>query len=143
MRITKENIFNEARRCNLEVLKSDLVDQVKDQHGNTPLHLLANSAVKEVLSHPSVDKVKDYSSWTPLHRLARLGVIEILNHPSVDKVKDQHGGTPLHWLTYWGHLTEEDLRKKYPWYKKEIKDFKKAIDEIVNTPDSIKFILED
>ncbi len=35
------------------------------------------------------------------------------------------------------------LRKKYPWYKKEIKDIKEAVDEIVNTPKSIQFILED
>ncbi len=83
--ITKDNIFYEARRCNLGVLKSNLVDKVKDHDGDTPLHALA----------------------------------------------------------YWGCLTREDLRKKYPWYKKEIKEIKEAVDEIVNTPRSIQFILED
>ncbi len=83
--ITKENIFKEAKRNYLEVLKSDLVDQVKDEDG-----------------------------WTPLHELA-----------------------------FWGHLTKEDLRKKYPWYKKEITNIEEAIEEIINTPDSVRFILED
>ncbi len=114
MRITKENIFEEARRCNLEILKSDLVDTVKNHDG-----------------------------WTPLHDLAYEGVKEVLNHPSVDKVKDHDGDTPLHDLAHWGYLSKEDLRKKYPWYKKEIKEIKEAVDEIVNTPTSIRFILED
>jgi len=35
------------------------------------------------------------------------------------------------------------LRIKYPWYKKEIKDLEEAVKEIVNTPKSIQFILED
>jgi len=35
------------------------------------------------------------------------------------------------------------LRKKYPWYKKEITNIYKAIREILNTPTSVKFILED
>ncbi len=112
--ITKENIWDEARKSNLEVLKSDLVDKVKDEDGWTPLHSLANHEVKEVL-----------------------------DHPSVNKVKNSHGWTPLHFLAHWGHLTKEDLRKKYPWYKKEIKNIYKAINEIANTPDSVKFILED
>jgi len=114
MRITKENIFEEAKKSNLEVLKSDLVDQVKDKEGWTPLHILACFRVKDVFDHPSVDKVKDPWGWTPLHQLA--------------------------WN---GHLTKEDLRKKYLWYNKEIKDIREAVREIVNTPVSVKFILED
>jgi len=112
--ITKKNIFDKAWQSNLEVLKSDLVDQVKDIDGFTPLHILAWNGVKEVLNHPSVDKVKDDNGWTPLHRLAR------------------HD-----------RLTKEDLRKKYPWYKKEIKNMEEAVTEIINTPRSIQFILED
>jgi len=110
-------------------LKSDLVDQVKDQHGNTPLHLLAWRRVKDVLDHPSVDKVKNQHDQTPLHLLARCGVKEILNHPSVDKVKDKNGYTPLHDLAHWNYLTKEDLRKKYPWYNKKITNIYKAIEE--------------
>ncbi len=140
--ITKENIWDEIEKKNyLEVLKSDLVDTVKDHNGWTPLHLLARYGAKEVLNHPSVDKVKDGN--TPLHELAYIGVKEILNHPSVDKVKDRYGYTPLHDLAHWNYLTKEDLRKKYPWYKKEIKDLEDAVEEILNTPKSIQFILED
>ncbi len=112
--ITKDNIINEARKRNLEVLKSDLVDTVKDDAG-----------------------------WTPLHELAYRGVKEVLNHPSVDQVKDNDGRTPLHWLALTGPLTKKDLRKKYPWYKKEIRSVYNAVEEIVNTPTSVKFILED
>ncbi len=115
MRITKENIWNELDKENyLEVLKSDLVDKVKDKY-----------------------------DWTPLHHLAYDGVKDVLDHPSVDKVKNKYGETPLHYITHWNYLTKEDLRKKYPWYKKEIKNMRKAVDEIVNTPKSIQFILED
>ncbi len=114
--ITEENIWDEAKKSNLEVLKSDLVDKAKDSYG-----------------------------WTPLHELAYVGVKEILSHPSVDQVKDYYGKTPLHWLARYrySYITVEDLRKKYPWYKKEIKDLRVAVDEIVNTPDSVRFILED
>jgi len=112
--ITKENIFEEIVKGNyLEVLKSDLVDKV-DEYG-----------------------------YTPLHELAYAGVIAVLSHPSVDIVKDGAGVTPLHDLAHWGHLPKEDLRKKYPWYKKEIKNIEEAVEEIVNTPKSVRFILED
>ncbi len=144
MRITKENIFKEIKKKNyLEVLKSDLVDQVKDYDGRTPLHVLAYKSVKEILSHPSVDQVKDHYGDTPLHDLACDGVKEVLNHPSVDQVKNAAGWTPLYYLARYGRLTKKDLRKKYPWYKKEIKNFFKAVEEILNTPDSVRFILED
>jgi len=126
-----------------EVLSHPSVDQVKDNNGATPLYVLAWKGVKDVLSHPSVDQVKDNNGATPLHDLAWNGVKEVLNHPSVNKVKDNKGQTPLHFLAHRNHLTKEDLREKYPWYKKEIKDILKAVKEIVNTPASIRFILED
>ncbi len=143
MRITKDNIINEARKRNLKVLKSDLVDKVKNSYGYTPLHELANKGVIEVLNHPSVDQVQNKYGWTPLHWLAWKGVKEILDHLSVDQVKDHYGWTPLYYLAVKDCLTKKDLRKKYPWYKKEIKNIFKAVEEIVNTPDSIRFILED
>ncbi len=143
MIIIKDNIFEEARRCNLEVLRSDLVDKVKDEDGWTPLHWLAYRRVKEILDHPFVDKVKDIGGNTPLHVLAWNGVKEILSHSSVDKVKNRHGATPLHALAWRDFLTKKNLREKYPWYKKEIKDILKAVNEIINTPKSIQFILED
>jgi len=142
--ITEENIWDEIKKKNyLKVLKSDLVDQVKDRSGWTPLHRLAYIAIKDILDHPSVDQVKDHNGWTPLHILAKCGVKGVLKHPSVDKVKDEYGWTPLHDLAWNGHLTKEDLRKKYFWYNKEIKDIREAVREIVNTPVSVKFILED
>jgi len=112
--ITRENIWDEAWKSNLEVLRSDLVDKVKDKDG-----------------------------WTPLHHLAYQDVKDVLKHPSVDQVKDHFGNTPLFWLAVKNCLTKEDLRKRFPWYKKEIKNIMKAIDEIANTPASIRFILED
>jgi len=116
MIITRENIWKKIKKKKnyLEVLKSDLVDQVKDSYG-----------------------------WTPLHILAWNGFKDVLSHPSVDKVKNNEGYTPLHFLAYWSYLTEEDLRKKYPWYKKEITNILKAVKNIENTPKSIQFILED
>jgi len=113
--ITKENIWDELDKKNyLEVLKSDLVDKVKTKYG-----------------------------WTPLHRLAMKGVKDVLNHPSIDQVKTKYGWTPLKVLAHWNLITVEDLRKEYPWYKKEIKDLEEAVDEIVDTPTSVRFILED
>jgi len=144
MRITKENIWIEIKNNNyLEVLRSDLVDKVKGPCNWTPLHWLAKYGVKKVLNHPSVDIVKTSSGETPLHRLAWYGVPDVLDHSSVDQVKDRKGWTPLHALAYRKHITKEDLRKKYPWYKKEITNIEEAVREIVNTPKSIQFILED
>ncbi len=116
MRITKENIWNEIKEKNnyLEVLESDLVDKIKDEDG-----------------------------WTPLHLLAYRGVKDVLHHPSVDKVKDKYDDTPLHLLANYRYIIEKDLIKRFPWYKKEIKSVYKAVEEIVNTPRSIQFILED
>ncbi len=112
--ITKDNIFEEIEKKNyLEVLKSNLVDKVKDHEG-----------------------------WTPLHWLAWKGVKEIIHHPSVDKVKDHDGDTPLHYLASADIITEENLRERFPWYKKEITNIEEAVDEIVNTPTSVRFILE-
>jgi len=142
--ITKENIFEEVEKKKnyLEVLKSDLVDKVKDKDGWTPLHVLAWKEIKEVLSHPSVDQVKDHNGETPLHILADRGIKETIHNSSVDKIKNKYGETPLHSLAWGDILTKEDLRERFPWYKKEIKNIWIAIDEITNTPDSVKFILE-
>ncbi len=41
MLITKDNIFKEADKGNLEVLSSPLVGILKDCWGQTPLHFLA------------------------------------------------------------------------------------------------------
>jgi len=112
MKITEENILNEAEKGNLETL-----------------------------NHPLVDKVKNNYGWTPLHRLARREKIEVLNHPSVDKVKDTWGRTPLHRLAEMGKVTKEILKERYPWFKiKNQKINKELISEILNTPNSVRFI---
>jgi len=80
---------------------------------------------------------------TPLHTLARHGVKEVLTHLLVDKARGKNSWTPLHELAYGKHITKEDLKKRFPWYKKEIKDIEIVVDEIVNTPDSVRFILDD
>jgi len=45
--ITKKNIWIEISKGNyLEVLKSDLVDTIKDNYGWTPLHVLIHPLIK-------------------------------------------------------------------------------------------------
>ena len=102
MKITKENILEESRKCNKEVLYSPLVaiELLGYERRFTPLHILAIRGVVEVLKHPSVDKVKDTSFSTPLHELAKVGNFEVLTHDSVDKVKDSNDWTPLHLLIH-------------------------------------------
>jgi hypothetical protein len=145
MEITSENILEEASKGNLEVLKSDLVDQVEDNFGWTPLHFLASKGKMEVLKHPSVDKVKNKMGRTPLHCLASEGKLEVLKHPSVDQVKNKHGWTPLHILAWKGKVTKQHLKVKYPWFKVkgEVVINEELIDEILNTPNSLRFILGD
>jgi ankyrin repeat protein len=141
MKITSENILEEANKGNLEVLKSDLVDQVKDDYGWTPLHRLAWKGKAEVLKHPSVDQVKDTWERTPLHVLASEGKLEVLKHPSVDQVKNKHGWTPLHILAWKGKVTKQHLKVKYPWFKVKGEITEELITEILSTPNSLRFIL--
>jgi hypothetical protein len=145
MKITSENILEEAKNGNLEVLKSDLVDQVKDNYGRTPLHRLAWKGKVEVLHHPSVDKVKDNLGWTPLHELAINGKVEVLKHQSVDKVRDNEGWTPLHDLAWEGIVTQQHIKEKYPWLKVnyEVVLNEELITKILATPNSLRFILGD
>jgi len=58
----------------------------------------------------------------------------------VDKVKDDYGSTPLHRLARSGELFVKDLKSKYPWinYRGNEKVTEEMIDEILNTPNSIK-----
>ena len=120
MEITEKNIFIEAKKGNVEVLNHKSVDQFKNDRGRTPLHFLAESGI-----------------------LAESGKIEVLNHPSVDQVKDNFGETPLHYLADQGKVTKKILKEKYPWFKCEGREInEELITEILNTPSSIKFILE-
>lgn len=119
MMITSENIFEESRKGNLEVLKSDLADKFSDRDEGW--------------------------RWTPLHYLADSGKLEVLEHPSVNKVFSVMGNTPLNLLILRGKITKKFLKKKYPWFKfKEDQDINyKLLDEILKTSQSVRFILEE
>ena len=116
MEITEENIHEQARKGNVDVLSHPSVDIMMCGDEWTPLHTLARSGFLEVLKHPSVDKVVDSMGRTPLHEIAWTGKIEVLDHPSVDKVKNSWGVTPLHILFDKGSVSREWLVKKYPWF---------------------------
>lgn len=79
---------------------------------------------------------------------AHEGYHSILINKLVDKIKDADGKTPLEVLAevrsdFPNDIPLKWIKKKYPWYK--IKDPNKTtyemIKEIMNTPQSIKFIL--
>jgi len=104
MIITEENIYEEAKKGNLDILNSDLVDKIIGKNGGTALHYLAWKGCLEILDHPSTDKVKNLGGWTPLLILATFGKVEVLNHTSVDKIESSNSGgwSPLHALAYAG-----------------------------------------
>ena len=142
MEITDDNIFDQAREGNLDILKHPSVDKVVNKYGNAPLHILAIVGRIEVLEHTSVDKVVDKYGETPLHFLAGQGKVEVLEHPSVDKVVNKYGWTPLHYLAWEGEVPREWIKEKYPWF--ELGDrriTKKLITEILNTSYAERFIL--
>lgn len=68
--------------------------KVRNNVGETPLHLLAFCGDENALRHPDVDKVRNVNGWVPLHWLCRMGVKKALEHPSATKVKDTVGKTP-------------------------------------------------
>ena len=114
MKITDDNIFDQAREGNLDILKHPSVDKVVNKYGNTPLHRLAWQGKIEVLEHPSVDKVVNKYGWTPLHRLASAGCV------------------PREWI-----------KEKYPWFElgRRRKITVEIVTEILNTSYAERFIL--
>ena len=98
-----------------------------------------------ILSDPNCSIVKNNDGWTPLHWLARAGKIEVLSHKDCSLVKDNYGRTPLHLLAWKGKIEVSHLKELFPWYKRKCKGkvIEKEIDEILNTPNSIQYILED
>jgi ankyrin repeat protein len=97
-----------------------------------------------ILKDPQISEKVDSYGRTILHYLSVFGVLEVLDHPDVDKIKDISGRTPLHWLAERGFLTKELLIKKYTWFStKKTKITTEVIDELLNTPFSIRFIKED
>ena len=76
---------------------------------------------------------------------ARKGNIEVLNHKDVSVVKNNFGSTPLHYLARNGKVKASDLKKLFPWYSRKIKGevTERELIEILNTPQSIQYILEE
>ena len=143
-KVTKDNIFDLADKGDVRILSHKDVATVKDNFGWTPLHYLAMRGKVEVLSHKDVATVKDLG-WTPLHWLANEGKVEVLSHKDVATVKDRDGWTPLHFLADQGKVKVKDLKKLFPWYqyKRGTKIDEDLITELINTPNSLRFILED
>ena len=140
-----KSIFERAEKRDISILSDPNVSLVKDNDGWTPLHLLAWKGKIEVLSHKDCSIIKDNSGWTPLHWLAEKGKIEVLSHKDCSLVKNNDGETPLHWLAREGKIEVSHLKKLFPWYKRKCKGkvTKEEITEILNTPNSIQYILEE
>ena len=145
MKVTKDNIWELAKEGDVEVLDHKDVAVLEDNDGETPLHILACTGKVEVLSHKDVAVVKDRDGWTPLHWLANEGKVEVLSHKDVAVLEDNDGETPLHILADQGKVKVKDLKKLFPWYQHKIgtKIDMDLITELINTPNSLKFILED
>lgn len=124
--ITKENIVEEAKLGNLEVLNHPLSTVISPDTGATPLHHLSVKKPQEIFKHPLVDKTLDICKATPLHWLAHYNHIEVASHPSVTKVKDISGNTPLHCLGMVGQelilkIPESyDIENKYKQFPIEL-----------------------
>ena len=143
MIITKENIFEEAKKGNLDVLEHPNVSLSLDTlyFLRTPLHFLAWEGKIEVLNHKDVSVVKDMSGWTPLHFLARNGEVGVLNHEDMSVVKDISGRTPLHYLSMWKKVPRKCIKDNFPWFKLgKRKITEELITEILETNNACKFI---
>ena len=142
-----------------EVLKHPSVDKVLDNGLNTPLHNLAcRMLIKESWEHPSFATVKNYMGWTPLHCACWGGDYELLDHSYIMRVFDDENRTPLHIFAREGSYGYELIKKKFSWFdfeyheKKQLEKLKrkeltekrrmKIITELVNTPNSVRFIKE-
>jgi len=141
MKITKENIFEEAKKGNIEVLNHKDISIVKNEHGCTPLHFLSEKGKVEALNHKDISVVKDMDDETPLHWLAQEGKAEILKHKDVSVVKDNNGWTPLHDLARVGKVPRKYIKDTFPWFKiGKRKITHELITEILETNNSCKFI---
>jgi ankyrin repeat protein len=83
----------------------------KTQRGHLPLHLAAQSQVKEsvvealIAAYPEAAQVKNHSSNTPLHDASKYkaspGVVRLLldTYPDAVYIQNQYGNLPLHCAT--------------------------------------------
>ncbi len=139
-----ENLFKRAQKNDVSILSNEKVDKIIDSNGRTPLHHLSFKGVKAILKHPSVAKVKDNWGRTPLHYLTLKYSKEVLKHPCIDQVKDKWGRTPLHELARRRTLTKKELEERFPFIKSiEGEHIESMVRRIANTPQSVRFIMED
>ena len=127
----------------------------------TPLHLLAFQGIKEILNHPLVGIVKDSLGNTPLHILTRSCQGKstgghnknplwklLFKHPDFHKTINNENKTPLEILRIKHHPIKIGmLRKILTFVPSQYEDSLRVTEamwkEIINTPNSIKYILED
>ena len=116
---------------------------IRDIYETSPLFEKAKKGDISILDDPNCSLIEDGDGWTPLHYLANIGKIEILVHPDTFLAKNNHNKTPLHILSLSGALNEIILKKLFPWYTRKIEGviFLSEIDEILNTPKSVQYIL--
>ena len=80
-----------------------------------------------------------------IFELAKEGDVEVLDHKDVAVLEDNDGETPLHILADQGKVKVKDLKKLFPWYqyKRGTKIDEDLITELINTPNSLRFILKE
>lgn len=63
--LSDKELFKKAYKGDISILSDPNVSKVKDEHGFTPLHILADKRKIEILKHPDVNEVKSYMGRTP------------------------------------------------------------------------------
>lgn len=106
----KETLHDEAKKGNTDILHHPEVAKIKNEIGNTPLHVLAGKTLNDldankILEHQDVAKIKNDDGNTPLHYLANNINPSVLTHPDVAKIKNKDGDTPLH---FWAANDDRD-----------------------------------
>ena len=113
-KLTKKQIldlFKKAEDGDTSLLKRKDLDTLKDEDGDTLLHVLALNGA-DVLHHPSVATVTNNQGKTPLHIMVDFGNKDVLKHPEAIKARDDIGDTPLHYLA--NIIPEDDEILNHP-----------------------------
>ena len=100
--IEKEKI-DRAKSGDIRLLESKDVATIKDDSGDTLLHILASKGIVEAVEHEDAFTVVNNLNRSPLHTLAITGSLEVLNYPEAATLKDDSGYTPLHYLATTGN----------------------------------------
>ncbi len=146
MKITKDNIWEEASKGNLDVLKSPLFDTLKTPEGGTILHALAvhfyfNKGSKKLLKEVFQHHIR-ITGFKLLYARDKKVLKEVLQHPLIDKLKDYDGWTPLHFLVDSNMVTKKWMKNKYPWYNGIEELTPELLTKLLNSSNIEKFIFE-